>query len=482
MHVDRAATQTQLPPQHRPLQGAAHQQLAIRLRAHARQTEGSLTQLQSQQPGLIAGLGEQSQLTRPSDLAALAHPGAELLQFEFTEIKQQRGLEIAQGLARELQHPLAEAQEAVGHRFQQGAAHKQLQIGAALLPLQARAREHRKQAQSVAAGGQAQFEAILRRLERDAPAQINAVGRRGTAQGEIEVKAVLPEGHTPPLQRQRLITQGRVLQAELGADLRQGAASPQAVAPIGRKASPQALRDRREQGHQGQRQVLQAEAAATQPERPLQPRRERGSDRERPVSALLAPPEMTAGSEIEGEAVEPRAHKRELGIEASVEISGGLPSVTRSRGLGSGPLAPHLQQGRELIVEAAPEGVDRQQAQITGPTGSRQTITTPAGPGELQLIQEHRLQATPHEATPDLTALLPAQADVHLAAAFGQPAALHGVATIPEPATGLERPPRQTEQLRLLHGHATGDCKRLQIKLPLACEQALQGLKQATGA
>ena len=191
---------------------------------------------------------------------------------------------------------------------------------------------------------------------------------------------------------------------------------------------------------------------------------------------------MTAGSEIKGEAVESGAHKRELGIEASVEISGSLTSVTRGRGLGGSPLALHLQQGRELIVEAAPEGVDRQEAEITGPTGHRQAITTCTGPGQLQLIQQHRLQATPDEASPDFTALLPAQAEIHLAASFGQPGAVHGVATIPEPATGLERPTRQTEQLRLLHGDATGDRQGLKIELPLACEQALQGLKQPTGA
>ena len=107
---------------------------------------------------------KQGQLATARQLAAAAHLGRELLELQVLEIEQHHGLEIADRLAGHGEGSIAAAQEAIGDRFGDAAAHQQLQVSAAGGPAQPTAGQAREETQAIAAAGQAQFQPLAARI------------------------------------------------------------------------------------------------------------------------------------------------------------------------------------------------------------------------------------------------------------------------------------------------------------------------------
>ena len=127
-------------------------------------SEGHLFELHLQ-GGVFAISGglraKQPQASLTAHHSLISHLGVELLKQELLKVEQHGGIDVTNLLADELELSVPETQKSIRNRLANAAAHKQLHVAAALIPLQGGLGKPRQETQAVVAAGQAQFKALL---------------------------------------------------------------------------------------------------------------------------------------------------------------------------------------------------------------------------------------------------------------------------------------------------------------------------------
>ena len=268
-------------------------QAAIGHRLDPLQTERHLLELQRQGGG-VRQRPHQPQAPLAAEPALASHPCLQLLHQQLLEVEQHRGLHALQGLADEVVFPLAEAQEAVGDRIDQAAAHQQPQVDAALAPGDRPSHQVGEEAQAIAAAGEAQLQGLAAGLQRQQAREIDGAGGAFGLQGQIHVEPLLLQIQPAPLQPQAPAGQLGLIQRQLHLQLRPPPA--QSVATVHRQVAPQAVGHRRQQRQQRQGQSGDREAAASLEQRSLQPHH-KGVAGQGQIPVLLAQPQVSAAVE-----------------------------------------------------------------------------------------------------------------------------------------------------------------------------------------
>ena len=108
---------------------------------------------------------KQPQASLTTHHSLISHLGVELLKQELLKVEQHGGIDVTNLLADELQLSTPKTQKSVSDRLSNAAAHQQLEVAAALIPLQGRLGKPRQEAQAVVTTSQAQFKTLPPRIQ-----------------------------------------------------------------------------------------------------------------------------------------------------------------------------------------------------------------------------------------------------------------------------------------------------------------------------
>ena len=163
LDTDAAFAELQLSPQAGLQQAAPDAEVAISQQLEVGPLDRQLAQGEGQ--AWRADAWPQSKAATAVE-AASSNARLQLLKLETLEIKEGRGLQVTHRLPRHHSRAISDAKKSIGDRLQPGAAHQQLQVDAALLPLQLTTAEGREEDQAITTAGDAQLQVVIVSIER----------------------------------------------------------------------------------------------------------------------------------------------------------------------------------------------------------------------------------------------------------------------------------------------------------------------------
>ena len=384
--IDRAVADRQVAAEPGGHQAAGQGQPTRRHGGDPRLGEGHVLEAQ-RQGRLVAEAVDQAQPPLALDAAALADPRPQILNQQLLEIEQHRGLHLLQRLADNLVLASAEAQEAVGHRISEAAAHQQLKVDTALAPDHRPSGQIGEEAQAVTPAGQAQFELVTAPVQGDGAGQIDTAGGPGGAQGQVHTQAFGHQFDMAAIELEGLLAEAGVVQGQIQRQF--GLTGAEAIAPTQAEVAAQAFRHWRQQGQQRERDTRELEAAGAGKQGALQPHLE-GIVGQGQIPVPQGQPQMATGLELGPGAAQIGTTDRQIGIQPHLQPGEALSSRGSAALLipGIEPLL-HLLQHQQLLLDRSTQGFDRcHPPQRRRPLMAGQRRAAPHGPGLEHLVEQ----------------------------------------------------------------------------------------------